>query len=240
MLLRSGLLAAIILWLSVDESLALLDHEGESINKCIENYGGLTEETSDRLARFKEWSESYEEIPCFTRCYLSEMFDFYNNKTGFDKEGVISAFGIPVYEACQIKLELSSSQSSCQHAYEAFHCITNMESHPFTLIDSMPNVSTAAKSAMKDCLQVVDQDEWPSFASFADYPVREPIPCFTRCFLDKLHIFDERTRRWQLEAMKQHLGVPATGAHIRGCHRQSGRDRCATYYKQFTCFSIAV
>ncbi|XP_017130868.1 uncharacterized protein LOC108148360 [Drosophila elegans] len=239
---RSGLLVAICLWISVNGNLALLEHEGESINKCIKRYGGITPEIGERLERFKEWSEGYEEIPCFTQCYLSEMFDFYNNQTGFDKAGVVHAFGSPVYEACRSKLEpkWGSSPSSCQHAYEGFHCITNMESHPFTLIDGMSSISPAAKDAMKDCLQDVHQDEWSSFAEFAQNPVNEPIPCFTRCFVDKLRIFDERTRRWQLKAMKQELGVPANGARILGCHRQSGRDRCATYYKQFTCYAMAV
>ncbi|XP_044312791.1 uncharacterized protein LOC108050652 isoform X1 [Drosophila rhopaloa] len=239
---RSGLFVAICLWISVNGSLAYLQHEGEAINKCLKNYGGLTPENNERLGRFKEWSENYEEIPCFTRCYLSDMFDLYNNQTGFDKAKVEDAFGSPVYEACRRKLELDwgSSQSSCQHAYQGFHCIANMDGHPFTVIDSMANVTLTAKNAMKECLQDVHRNDWSRFAAYANYPVNEPIPCFSHCFLSKLHIFDERTRRWQLRTMKQQLGVPAKGARISGCHRQSGKDRCATYYKQFTCYAMAV
>ncbi|KAH8344099.1 hypothetical protein KR084_004497, partial [Drosophila pseudotakahashii] len=224
-----------------NEGLALLPHEGEIIANCILSYGGLTPEIAERLGRFKEWSEDYEEIPCFTRCYLAEMFTFYSNSTGFDRAEVVKAFGNPVYNACQKKLELpgGSSVSSCQHAYEGFHCITNMENHPFTAIDNMANTSLSAKNAMKECLQHEEQDKWKSFAAYANYPVNEPIPCFSRCFLDKLHLFDERTRLWKVGAMRQHLGVPARGAVIRSCHLQRGKDRCATYYKQFTCHALA-
>ncbi|XP_017082317.1 uncharacterized protein LOC108115392 [Drosophila eugracilis] len=241
MQMRSGIFLALCLWLSVNESQALLEHETESINKCIKNYGGLTTEIAERLQRFKQWSDGYEEIPCFTQCYLTEMFDFYNNRTGFDASGIVKAFGSPVYDACRRKLELpaSSSQSSCQHAYEGFHCITNMEDHPFTLIENMASLSQSAKNAMKDCLQDVHLDEWKSFAAFAHYPVREPIPCFTRCFIDKLHIFEEKTRLWKLGLMREHLGVPPKAARIRTCHQQRDKDRCATYYKQFTCYAIA-
>ncbi|XP_043653434.1 uncharacterized protein LOC122620166 [Drosophila teissieri] len=242
MQMRSGMVIALWLCFSLNKGLALLQHEGETINRCIQNYGGLTAENAERLERFKEWSDSYEEIPCFTRCYLSEMFDFYNNLTGFDKARIVEVFGSPVYIACRKKLELpfELGESSCKHAYEGFHCITNMENHPFTIIDNMPNISPSAKNSMKDCLQDVHQDEWKSFAVFADYPVNEPIPCFTRCFVDKLHIFEEKTRLWKLEAMKQNLGIPAKGARIRSCHRQRGKDRCSTYYKQFTCYAMAV
>ncbi|EDW55052.1 uncharacterized protein LOC6614061 [Drosophila sechellia] len=242
MQMRSGILKALWLCLTFNEGLAILEHEGETINRCIQNYGGLTVENAERLGRFKEWSESYEEIPCFTRCYLSEMFEFYNNLTGFNKDGIVGVFGRPVYEACRKKLELpfASGESSCKHAYEGFHCITNMESHPFTVIDNMPNISPSAKNAMKDCLQDVHQDEWKSFDAFAYNPVNEPIPCFTRCFVDKLHIFEEKTRLWKLEAMKRNLGIPAKGSRIRTCHRQRGKDRCATYYKQFTCYAMAI
>ncbi|XP_037729922.1 uncharacterized protein LOC119560520 [Drosophila subpulchrella] len=237
---RSGILVALCLWLSVRKGLALLPNESEIIDKCILNYGGLTSETAERLGRFKDWSVGYEEIPCFTRCYLADMFDFYNNSTGFDKDAVVKAFGEPVYKACQKKLELPGSElSSCQHAYEGFHCITNLENHPFTVIDNMANISLSAKSAMKECLQDVDQAKWKSFAAYGDYPVNEPIPCYTRCFLDKLHLFDQKTRLWKVGAMRQHLGVPAKGAVIRSCHLQRGKDRCATYYKQFTCHALA-
>ncbi|XP_020817498.1 uncharacterized protein LOC110191094 [Drosophila serrata] len=238
----SGFLVAICLWLSVMESQALLDHEGETINKCIQSYGGLTPELGERLERFKEWSESYEEIPCFTQCYLSDMFDFYNNQTGFDSAGVERVFGAPIYAACQQKLELpeGSGQSSCSHAYAGFHCLTKMEGHPFMVIESMPNLTKAAKDAMKDCLQVVDQDEWSSFSAFSGFPVIEPIPCYTRCFLDKLGVFDQKLRRWRIPAMQQKLGVPAKGAHYGACHQRRGRNPCATYYQQFTCYVLAV
>ncbi|EDV47987.1 uncharacterized protein LOC6552801 [Drosophila erecta] len=241
MQMRSGVLIALWLCLSLNEGLALLENEGETINRCIQNYGGLTAEIAERLERFKDWSDGYEEIPCFTRCYLSGMFDFYSNLTGFNKAGIVEVFGSSVYEACRHKLEqpFQLGESSCKHAYEGFHCITNMENHPFTLIENMPNISPSAKSAMKDCLQIVHLDEWKKFVLFADYPVNEPIPCFTRCFVDKLHIFEEKTRLWKLEAMKQHLGVPAKGVRVGNCHRQRGKDRCATYYKQFTCYTLA-
>ncbi|XP_050744481.1 uncharacterized protein LOC108027277 isoform X2 [Drosophila biarmipes] len=238
---RTGILVALCLCLFV-ESLALLPHESEVINKCILSYGGLNPETAERLGRFKDWAEGYEEIPCFTQCYLAEMFDFYNSSTGFDMDAVVRAFGEPVYTACQRKLELpfGSGLSSCQHAYEGFHCITNAENHPFTVIDNMANISLSAKTAMKECLQNVDQAKWKRFAAYGEYPVIEPIPCYTRCFLDKLHLFDQQTRLWKVGAMRQHLGVPARGASIRSCHLQRGKDRCATYYKQFTCHALAL
>ncbi|KAH8295213.1 hypothetical protein KR018_008789, partial [Drosophila ironensis] len=223
------------------DALAVLDHEAEAINKCVQNYGGLTPETAERLERFKEWSEGYEEIPCFTQCYLREVFNFYDNITGFDKMGVVQVFGGPVYEACEKKLQipLGSSDSSCSHAYVGFHCLTRMEDHPFMLIETMTNLTFAARNAMKDCLQEVDLSEWSRFKAFASFPAIEPIPCFTRCFLDKLGLFNQKTRRWLLPGMQQKLGVPAKGSRYGLCHRHRGPNICSTYYKQFTCFVLA-
>ncbi|SPP80226.1 uncharacterized protein LOC117582838 [Drosophila guanche] len=242
MLLQMWCLLALGLCLGVLESQALLNHETETIEKCIKNYGGLTPETAERLERFKEWSDGYEEIPCFTQCYLSEMFDFYDNRTGFDEGGVVQLFGRPVYNACRQRLELSAgrSESSCEHAYAGFHCITNLEGHPFMQIESMPNISESTKTAMKDCLQLVHRDEWSRFQAYPDFPVNEPIPCFTRCFISKLHLFDERTRRWQLPTMRRHLAVPAQGAQVAACHQRRGRNQCSTIYQQFTCYVMAV
>ncbi|KAH8341747.1 hypothetical protein KR074_000252, partial [Drosophila pseudoananassae] len=223
------------------ESLGLLNREAESINKCLQSYGGLTPETGERLSRFKDWSEGYEEIPCFTQCYLNEMFGFYDVYTGFNRTGVIEAFGEPVYNACVQKLQLpwSSRSSNCTHAYVGFHCLTKMENHPFMLIEAMTNLAPIAKEAMKDCLQEVNLQEWDRFPAFAGSPVSEPIPCFTRCFLDKLGLFDQKTRRWQVPAMQQLLGVPALGAPYGMCHRHRGRNICQNYYKQFTCYAMA-
>lgn len=104
----------------------------------------------------------------------------------------------------------------------------------------MQNTTRAAKSAMKECLLQQDQVEWNRIGEYARFPVTEPIPCFTRCFISKLELFDERTRRWRLPAMRQALGVPQPRARIGGCAQKRANNACETTYKQFTCFVMAV
>lgn len=106
---------------------SLLQGELSSLQKCVQNYGGLTKSNIDRLARFTQWSDVNEEIPCFTQCYLSEMFDFYHEQAGFDPLRVRKIFGNAVYEACRDRLQLGSQgHSSCEHAYAGFHCIISV------------------------------------------------------------------------------------------------------------------
>ncbi|XP_064550147.1 uncharacterized protein Obp83cd [Drosophila montana] len=235
-------LLATCLWLTVLESSALLSGEQRSIEKCLRNYGGLSAANAERLERYTQWSDNYEEVPCFTQCYLSEMFDFYHDQAGFEERRIRQHFGEAVYEACKERLQLGAdqTQSSCEHAYAGFHCIVSLENDPFILIENMPNATRVAKSAMKECLQQVDQVEWNRIADYAQFPPTEPIPCFTRCFISQLQLFDERTRRWRLPAMRQVLGVPLVGAHVAGCAQRRGRNPCATFYQQFTCFVVAV
>ncbi|XP_062124546.1 uncharacterized protein LOC133837707 isoform X1 [Drosophila sulfurigaster albostrigata] len=223
------------------EGSALLSGEERSIRKCLNNYGGLNAANAERLDRYTQWSESNEEVPCFTQCYLREMFDFYHEEAGFDAIRIKKHFGEAVYEACSERLKLGDlRQSSCEHAYAGFHCIVSLENDPFILIENMQNATRAAKSAMKECLQQVDQVEWNRISDYARFPVTEPIPCFTRCFISRLELFDERTHRWRVPAMRRVLGVPALGAHVAGCAQRRGRNPCATMYQQFTCFVLAV
>ncbi|TMW41868.1 hypothetical protein DOY81_013051 [Sarcophaga bullata] len=39
--------------------------EGRAIAECLDRFGGPTLENAQRLQRFKQWSDTYEEIPCF-------------------------------------------------------------------------------------------------------------------------------------------------------------------------------
>ncbi|XP_017967215.1 uncharacterized protein LOC108659017 [Drosophila navojoa] len=236
------LLLATCLCLSVLPSWGLLNGEQRAIKKCLSSYGGLNDENVKRLERYTQWSENYEELPCFTQCYLNEMFEFYHDQAGFDERRIRRHFGDAVFEACKERLQLGPEQkeSSCEHAYAGFHCIVSLEKDPFILIEKMPNVTRTAKSAMKKCLQQVDQVEWNRMADYAHFPQTEPIPCFTRCFISQMQLFDERTRRWRIPAMRQSLGVPLPGAHISNCTQRRSRNPCATIYQQFNCFVVAV
>lgn len=105
----------------------MLNGEQRSIQKCLKNYGGLNAENAKRLDRYTQWSDSYEEVPCFTQCYLREMFDFYHDQAGFDELRIKKHFGDAVYEACSDRLKLGDlKQSSCEHAYAGFHCIVSV------------------------------------------------------------------------------------------------------------------
>ncbi|XP_030370044.1 uncharacterized protein LOC115620775 [Scaptodrosophila lebanonensis] len=220
------------------ETTALLNGEKRVIDKCLESYGGLTSDSGQRLQSYTEWSEHYEEIPCFTRCYLNEMFNFEND--GFNESKIVALFGKATYEACKPKLEMSNGQrGSCEHAYSGFHCIVSLENDPFILIANMPNITDTAKSAMKECLLEIDQAEWKRISEFSQFPVQEPIPCYTRCFINKLQLFNERNRRWRLEDMRRELAVPLPNANVRGCHRLRARNPCLTVYHQFTCYVMA-
>ena len=97
--------------------------EGQAIAECLQNYGGLTEEISERLLRFQKWSDSYEEIPCFTKCYLSKMFDIYNETAGFIEQRVRAKFGNALLEVCRHHLFSSTTTNSCQLAYKGLHCL---------------------------------------------------------------------------------------------------------------------
>lgn len=104
----------------------------------------------------------------------------------------------------------------------------------------MKNVSTEAKTAMKDCLHRFDQYEWERIKDYAKNPVREPIPCFTKCFIDRLQLYSQQTRQWNIPALTAKLGVPAAGANIQHCLKQRrNRNACVWTYQEFTCFVLA-
>ncbi|KAM8705261.1 hypothetical protein ACLKA7_009683 [Drosophila subpalustris] len=238
--MRFMLLLLACFWTAGVANSSMLNGERRSIEKCLLNYGGLNAVNAERLDRYTQWSDSYEEVPCFTQCYLSEMFDFYHDQAGFDEQRIKKHFGDAVYEACSERLKLGDlKQSSCEHAYAGFHCIVSLENDPFILIENMQNATRAAKSVMKECLQQTDQVEWNRLGDYARFPVTEPIPCFTRCFISQMQLFDERTRRWRVPAMRQALGVPLVGAHVADCAKRRGRNPCSTIYSQFTCFVMA-
>lgn len=98
--------------------------EGRAIAECLDRFGGPTLENVQRLQRFKQWSDTYEEIPCFTNCYLSKMFDFYNPEKGFIGSNVIKHFGSVIYDACKGKLK--EGGNPCSVAYNGFHCMVNV------------------------------------------------------------------------------------------------------------------
>ncbi|XP_014090560.3 uncharacterized protein [Bactrocera oleae] len=214
----------------ITPSVAVVEPNAEEvriISECLRSYGGLTEENSQRLVRFKGWSETYEEIPCFTKCYIKNMFDMFDESVGFKDEQVIKQFGQPLYKACKHRMEPSAN--SCQQAYNGFHCLVNLEDDPFVLIESMKNVSIEAKTAMKDCLHRFDQYEWERVKDYSKNPVREPIPCFTKCFIDRLQLYSQQSRQWNIPALTAKLGVPATGANIQHCLKQRRkRNACVS------------
>ncbi|XP_020713668.1 uncharacterized protein LOC101459207 [Ceratitis capitata] len=213
--------------------------EGLIIADCLKNYGGLTEDKAQRLVRFKDWSDHYEEIPCFTKCYIQNMFEMFDESEGFKEEQVIKQFGQPLYKAC--KHRMVPAADTCQQAYNGFHCIVSLEDDPFVLIESMKNVSTEAKTAMKDCLHRYDRYEWEHMKDYAANPVREPIPCFTKCFVEHLQVFNQKTRQWNIPLLRAKLGVPAVGADIKHClERRRNRNVCGWMYQDFTCFGLPV
>ncbi|EDV90731.1 uncharacterized protein LOC6569844 [Drosophila grimshawi] len=239
-------LLTICLFLIVLESSAWLPGEESTLDKCLKNYGGMNTALLERLQRYTQWSDSYEEVPCFTQCYLNEMFDIYSDIAGFDEERTKQRFGEAVYNACRDRLQPNQlgyggkEQSSCERAYAGFHCIASLENDPLILIDNLPNITDAAKSAMKECLQKTDRVLWDRFGDYSRFPVTEPIPCFTHCFIGKLELFDKHKNRWRLPAMRQMLGVPGVGAKVSSCPRRRARNPCAAAYQQFTCFVLAV
>ncbi|XP_068157005.1 uncharacterized protein Obp83cd [Drosophila tropicalis] len=216
--------------------------EGEQsiLQHCMESHGGLSEENVERLARFTQWSASYEEVPCFTQCYIGEI-GIYDPELGFNEEATVKQFGRALYNACRERLASNRGQfeSSCDHAYAGFHCIASMENDPFIQIEKLPNVTERAKTVMKECLQQIDESERHRINDYQKFSVVEPIPCYTRCFIAKLRLFDEKTRRWQLAAMRRELGIPLLGAHVNGCNQRRGRNPCSTTYQQFTCYVMA-
>uniref|UniRef100_A0A1A9WTU3 Odorant-binding protein 83cd n=1 Tax=Glossina brevipalpis TaxID=37001 RepID=A0A1A9WTU3_9MUSC len=233
-----------VIVLSID-ILSLIDaspsvQEGIVLDQCLAPYGGYTFETDQRLQRYKQWSPTYEEFPCFTNCYLNHTLNIYNETQGFDKENVIKRFGRSVYDACQEKLTLGNN--SCEIAYNGFHCLINHEDDPFILIDNIANITREAKHVMKECLHKFNTDDWQYLSSYTRFPVQEPIPCYTRCFVSKMQLYNYRLKNWNIAAMQRLLGVPAEHANIENCLALSKRRNnfmCAWIYKEMTCFSLA-
>ncbi|XP_075170499.1 odorant-binding protein 83cd [Haematobia irritans] len=216
------------------------EHEGYVIGQCLERFGGPTLENAERLKRFKEWSITYEEIPCFTNCYLSKMFDFYNETNGFIEEKVIKKFGAPVYEVCKPKL--NEGNNECEVAYNGFHCMVSLENDPFVVIDGMDNLNIDAKLAMKDCLHQFDRYDWQRFGEYPRFPVVEPIPCYTRCFVEKLKLFNHRLQKWNFSGLNTKLSIPLDNVNTEHCMALSkarNRNNCAWMYREFTCLVMA-
>ncbi|XP_017493802.1 PREDICTED: uncharacterized protein LOC108381917 [Rhagoletis zephyria] len=212
--------------------------ESRIINECLKSFGGLTEENARRLVRFKEWSEKYEEIPCFSKCYIKNMFDIFDESSGFKEEQVVRQFGQPLYNACQHRMVPLAD--ACEQAYHGFHCLVNLEHDPFVLIESMQNISTEAKTVMKECLHRFDQYEWEHLKDYSKNPVREPIDCFTKCFIERLQVYKASTHRWDIQALRTKLGVPAAEANIQHCLRRRHRgNACVWMYQDFICFALA-
>lgn len=106
----------------------------------------------------------------------------------------------------------------------------------------MPGLNADAKLAMKDCLHKFDQFEWQKFGEYSSYPVKEPIPCYTRCFVEKLQLFNHRLRQWNTASMLEKLGFPEENANISGClamGRRRTRNSCAWMYREFVCFLMS-
>ncbi|XP_073816410.1 odorant-binding protein 83cd [Musca autumnalis] len=233
----------ITLAILLHQNLVLADinqHEGYVLGKCLERYGGVSEENAERLGRFKDWSINYEELPCFTNCYLTNMFDFYNETDGFNEEKVINKFGASVYEVCKPKF--SEGKDKCEIAYKGFHCMINLENDPFVVIDGMDNIDMDAKLAMKDCLHKFDRSEWQVFGDYSRFPVKEPIPCYTRCFLEKLQLFNHRLHTWDIRGLNTKLNLSVENANTSACEAMAmkrNRNICGWMYKEFTCYAMA-
>ncbi|KAL9892226.1 odorant-binding protein 83cd [Glossina fuscipes fuscipes] len=215
--------------------------EGIVLHQCLAPYGGYTLENDQRLQRFKQWSDTYEEFPCFTNCYLNNMLNIYNETQGFNDENVIKRFGRSIYKACKEKL--IQGNNSCEIAYNGFHCLISHEDDPFILIDNIEDISMEAKQAMKECLHKFNSDEWHYLGDYIRFPVQEPIPCYTRCYVYKMQLYDHRLRKWNIEAMQRLLGVPPEQANIERClslsKRRNNNNMCAWIYKEMTCFSLS-
>lgn len=109
------------------------------LNECLASYGGFNWENVQRLQRYKDWSSTYEEFPCFTKCYLNRMWNIYDEFQGFIKDNVVKVFGEAVYDKCEALLRLSSqsdinpnsddtteSLDKCATVYRGFHCLVKV------------------------------------------------------------------------------------------------------------------
>lgn len=117
-----------------------------------------------------------------------------------------------------------------------------MEDNGFLYLESLKNISTEARSAMKKCLTIYPEQERRLLKMYSRYPVQEPIRCYTRCFVDKLRLFDYHFRQWNMAALHHHLDIPAPHANVEHCgslipYRQ--QEPCEWLYTEFTCFSLA-
>lgn len=227
------------------ESPANAETEGRAIAECLERYGGVTPENAERLQRYKQWSDSYEEIPCFTKCYLTKMYDIYNDSMGFSEENVIKQFGPTLFAVCKKRLinRQDDDEDECKSAYSGFHCLVSLENDPFVYIESLPGLDTEVKSTMKECLHRFDQYEWTRLPEFSKLPMREPIPCFTKCVADRLQLFNERTKQWNTEKIQMKLGLELpTDDHkqMQYCqtsNRRRSRNVCSWMFKEMNCFA---
>ena len=106
----------------------------------------------------------------------------------------------------------------------------------------MPDICADAKLAMKACLNKFDKNEWQYFGEYKNYPVKEPIPCYTRCFVEKLQLFNHRLRKWNIVKMREQFGYPQENANISGCiamGTKRTRNSCAWMYREFLCFFMS-
>lgn len=116
-----------------------LQQEVNVLEECLASYGGYNWDNVQRLQRYKEWSSTYEELPCFTRCYLKRMWNIYDESSGFLAENVIKVFGQAVYNACKSHFDYSAGNlksdeggegnkglNNCTSAYRGFHCLVKV------------------------------------------------------------------------------------------------------------------
>lgn len=106
----------------------------------------------------------------------------------------------------------------------------------------MNNLNMDAKLVMKECLHKFDRYEWQRFGEYARFPVREPIPCFTRCFVEKLQLFNHRLLKWDTAGMETKLSLSLDNANTNACvamEEKRNRNSCAWMYREFTCYVMS-
>lgn len=110
------------------------------------------------------------------------------------------------------------------------------------MIENMKGLNFDAKLAMKECLHKFDQFEWEKFGEYSSYPVKEPIPCYTRCFVEKLQLFNHRLRKWNINRMREQMGFPDENADTSVCRAMSyrrSRNSCAWIYREYVCYLMS-
>nr|AWY62815.1 odorant binding protein [Liriomyza trifolii] len=211
--------------------------EGQVIASCLERVGGMTYENAERLQRYKQWADNYEEFPCFTNCYLNKLSTLYKENAGFNETAVIEQFGKEVHKVCERRL--SEGRDACDIAYNGFHCLVTMLDDPFVHIDRLPNITTEARTVMKDCLRPYDRSLHNRIKDYSKLPTREPIRCYTKCIVDNLQLLNPINRHWNIASLRHHLNIRFEKGSMKHCHALTPhrkRNACAWVYRELTCF----